>query len=80
MKQARRKARQQMLRFLLLTAVAFLMIYPLLWLAGSTLRDNPELFASAGSCRCTRRSTAGAGHLTHTAGRSVCFAPCAIPI
>ena len=48
MKQACRKARQQMLRFLLLTAVAFLMIYPLLWLAGSTLRDNPELFASAG--------------------------------
>lgn len=48
MKQARRKACQRMLRFLLLTAGAFLMIYPLLWLAGATLRDNQELFTSAG--------------------------------
>ena len=37
-----------MLRFLVLTAGAAVMIYPLLWLIGATFRTNTELFSSAG--------------------------------
>lgn len=44
----KRRARQRVLRYLLLTAVSFIMIYPLLWLISATFRGNPELFASPG--------------------------------
>ena len=38
----------KLLRFLILTAGAAMMIYPLLWLIGATFRTNTELFSSAG--------------------------------
>ena len=44
----KRTFRITLLRYLLLTAGALLMLYPLLWLLGATFRSNSEIFASAG--------------------------------
>ena len=44
----KRAFRIKLLRYLLLTAGALLMLYPLLWLLGATFRSNSEIFASAG--------------------------------
>ena len=43
-----RKRCGAVLRFLVLTAGALLMLYPLLWMLGATFRDNKELFSSGG--------------------------------
>ncbi len=36
------------LRYIALTAVAFVMLYPLLWLIGASFKSNAEIFSSAG--------------------------------
>ena len=43
-----RRAKARIVRYLLLTTAAVVMVYPLLWLVGATFRPNTELFASAG--------------------------------
>ncbi len=43
-----RRKRHELLRYLLLTAGAFVMIYPLLWLVSATFRSNSEIFSSVG--------------------------------
>ena len=48
MKRLSRRTVKRMLRLLLLTAGAFLMLYPLLWLVCATFRGNQELFSSGG--------------------------------
>ena len=48
MKRLSRRTGQRMLRMLLLTAGAVLMLYPLLWLVCATFRGNQELFSSGG--------------------------------
>lgn len=47
-KRPSRAVRGRLLRLLLLTLGAIVMVYPLLWLVGATFRDNAELFSSAG--------------------------------
>ena len=44
------------LRYFLLTAVGFIMLYPLIWLIGASFKTNAEIFASPASGRATRRS------------------------
>jgi oligogalacturonide transport system permease protein len=44
----RKSAKPALLRYILLTVGACIMIYPLLWLLGATFRSNSEIFASAG--------------------------------
>ena len=43
-----KKIRRKILRFLLLTSGAVIMVYPLLWLLGATFRQNAEIFSAAG--------------------------------
>ena len=38
---------KKLLRYLILTAIAAVMIYPLLWLVGASLKSNDEIFSSA---------------------------------
>lgn len=44
----KRRQRHALLRYLLLTLGAFVMIYPLLWLVCATFRSNSEIFSAAG--------------------------------
>ena len=48
MKRIRRSTRSALLRYLLLTAVSLVMLYPLLWLLAATLRSNAEIFTETG--------------------------------
>ena len=48
MKHLTRKQRGELLRLLLLTLGAAIMLYPLLWLPAATLRDNQSLFSEPG--------------------------------
>ena len=38
---------KKLLLYLLLTAVAVLMLYPMLWLLGASFKTNDEIFTSA---------------------------------
>lgn len=44
----RRQAVNAALRYLVLTAVAVIMLYPILWLVGATFKTNNEIFTSVG--------------------------------
>ena len=44
----RKSARSAIIRYLILTLGALVMVYPLLWLLGATFRSNQELFSTAG--------------------------------
>ena len=35
------------LRYILLVAVGFIMVYPLIWMVGATFKTNSEIFTSA---------------------------------
>ncbi len=43
----RKSARSAIIRYLILTLGALVMVYPLLWLLGATFRSNQELFSTA---------------------------------
>lgn len=44
----RRERGQQALRYLILGAVALVMLYPIVWLVGASFKSNAEIFGSAG--------------------------------
>ena len=44
----RKSKRSAIIRYLILTLGALVMVYPLLWLLGATFRSNQELFSTAG--------------------------------
>ncbi|MDD2870155.1 MAG: carbohydrate ABC transporter permease [Neomegalonema sp.] len=46
--QERRRRLSMILRYAVLTAVGFLMLYPLLWLIGASFKNNAEIFSSPG--------------------------------
>jgi oligogalacturonide transport system permease protein len=42
------KAKPPLMRYLILGCIAFLMLYPLIWLVGASFKTNSEIFSSAG--------------------------------
>ncbi len=40
--------KQPLMRYLILGCIAFLMLYPLIWLVGASFKTNSEIFSSAG--------------------------------
>ena len=41
-------AKPPLMRYLILGCIAFLMLYPLIWLVGASFKTNSEIFSSAG--------------------------------
>ncbi len=47
MTREQRKKISTVIRYVLLVAVGFIMVYPLIWMVGATFKTNSEIFTSA---------------------------------